>query len=203
MFDKQTDPSAINPCQRAGLLSALAITALCSACAPSDNISEIPHPPFTAERLSRFEDGAINKCRVQLLYKATGVKRLAQEETARELASTSHIANVSGIMEVENQEFEKLFRKENDCYIAAQIKWGVTQPLSSDQFERMGDAISERCDKPYKETHQVWQQAHPPRKSLTELQAAEEVKEMVKALGDMAAARDQCYRDIQTEWGFK
>jgi hypothetical protein len=202
MFDKQTDPSAINPCQRAGLLSALAITVLCTTCAPSANTSEIPHPPFTAERFFRLYDEAIYECLHQSVYKAKEIRRRADEHMARELASTSHIANVSGVIEAENQEFEKLFREEDDCYIAAQIKWGVTQPFSSDKFEKMKSAIREQCDKSQEKRWEAMQrslslergQNHDPTAGMPEFS---------RKLGDIIADRDQCYREIQTEWGFK
>jgi hypothetical protein len=44
----------------------LAIT----TCASSANTSEIPHPPFTAERFDRFYDEAIYNCLHQEVYKA-------------------------------------------------------------------------------------------------------------------------------------
>jgi hypothetical protein len=111
---------------------------------------------------------------------------------ARELASTSHIADVSGVIEAANQEFGKLFHEEDDCYISAQIKWGVTQPLSSDKFEKMKSAIRERCDKSNKKRWEDMLRSWNPTASVPEA-----------LIRDISAAHDQCYREIQTEWGFK
>ena len=183
-------------------LSALAITALCTTCAPSANTSEIPHPPFTAERFVRLEDEAIYKCLHQYVYQAKETQRRADEHLARELASTSHMANVLGAIEAENQEFEKLFHEEDDCYIAAQIKWSVTQPFSSDKFQKMESAIREQCDKSHKKRWEDMQRFWPLSKEKDDPTAG--VPEaLIRKLRDINAAQDQCYREIQTEWGFK
>ena len=183
-------------------LSALAITALCTTCAPSANSSEIPRPPFTAERFVRFEDEAIYECLNQASYKGKEAKRRANERLARELASTSHIANVMEVIEAENQELEKIFREEDDCYIAAQIKWSVTQPFSSDKFQKMESAIREQCDKSHKKRWEDMQRFWPLSKEKDDPTAG--VPEaLIRKLRDINAAQDQCYREIQTEWGFK
>ena len=176
----------------ARLAAALAITALCSACAPGASAAEIPHPPFTAERFGRFIDGPIFECLDQEVRKAKEVRRLSNDRLQRELTSTTHIADVSGVIKAENEDMEKLFSEENDCYLTAEIKWGIIRPLSAEQFEKMRDVLRKRCDKPQK-----------IRDTVLRENTQKALKEMSEELNDIIAADDQCYRDVQTEWGFK
>jgi len=200
-------------------LGAFAITALCSACAPDStvntsenggpgttappaapvvNTSEIPHPPFTAERFSRFEDEALFHCINEFAYKSKGAQELA----------VSLKGDIFETIEAETREIGKLFRDENKCYVAAQIKWGVTHPLFSDQFNRMRDDLRDRCDKPAEKRSQAWNQVWEPRLLKggdpgTDPQVAEALKEFGKELDDRVASQDRCYREIQTKWDFK
>jgi hypothetical protein len=159
--------------------------------------AEIPHPPFAADRFQEFVTYPLLECLKEEGRKAEETKRRSNERFWRELYSNVY---PSTRLEDENKEFEKIFRELNDCYIAAQIKWGVTKPLSHDQFSRMEDVIKERCDKPLEKRAAAWRPSieHP-----TNLQLEQALAEMSKELGDRARTQNQCYRDAQTEWGFR
>jgi hypothetical protein len=170
--------------------AALAITIL-SACAPNTGGAEIPHPPFTAERFQEFETGPVLECLNEEVSK--GDKAIIRLRNMRPGATIEAI-------EVFNEETKKLFRQMNDCYISAQIKWGASRPLSADQFGKMRDSILERCDKPLEKRAAAWR---PSREHPTELQLEQALAEMSKEFGDRVRIQNQCYRDVQTEWGFR
>jgi hypothetical protein len=56
----------------------------------------------------------------------------------------------------------------------------------------MRDVLRKRCDKPQK-----------IRDTVLRENTQKALKEMSEELNDIIAADDQCYRDVQTEWGFK
>jgi hypothetical protein len=176
-------------------LSALAITALCATCAPSASTSEIPHPPFTADRFQEFETHPLLECLNEETRKAKMMDNRLRQENRPDF--------LMGAIEVYNRESEFLFRQLNDCYIVAQLKWGVTQPVSYDRFSQMRDVIRKRCDAPYEERDLAWKRAHPASERLTEAQKTVALNEWLAAFKKYAADWDQCYRDVQTEWGFK
>jgi hypothetical protein len=176
-------------------LSTLAIVALCSACAQGAS-AEIPHPPFTADRFQEFVTRPIFECLHEWKGKADTAGNIWRHDRNRPdlLSTDAWFPEINRVDGVYYRELDILDRQLNDCYIAAQIKWGVTQPLSYDQFSRMEDVIKGRCDKPTEERMKRFD--YPSGKSESETQAIAKLRYIVDV-------QNQCYRDAQTQWGFR
>jgi hypothetical protein len=170
----------------------LAIT----TCAPSANTSEIPHPPFTAEVFADFLSDMTAACLAMVLYQG-GIdlqSKLESKLSPAAIKSSDYLR-----AKVWLKEHENLLRDAGDCSVAAQIKWGVKRPLVSEKFHQMDLVIEEQCDKPRKERERRLREAHPPGNPMSEPQAHEAIAELTNIID----TDNQCYREIQTEWGFK
>jgi hypothetical protein len=167
----------------------LAIT----TCASSANTSEIPHPPFTAEVFNDFQSDMLDACLAMVLYKG-GADLQNKLESKLSPAAITKSSNYFRA-KVWLKEHENLLRDAGDCYVAAQIKWGVKRPLVSEKFRQMELVIGEQCDKPRKGRERRLREAHPAGNPMSDPQAHGAIAELT----DIIDTQNQCYREIQTE----